>query len=203
MIEIDVPQLSEEWFQARVGIPSASNFDKIVTSKGEPSKQAVNYAYTLAGERLIGSKVETYQNAAMQHGVEMEAEARQLFELITGFDVRETGIIYPDKNKQYSCSPDGVIDSEQAGLEIKCPLIHTHVSYLLGGKLPTEYIHQVQGSMLITGFKCWHFVSYYPGLAPLRIKVKRDEKFISKLAKALDDFCELVDKIVKRLQEAE
>lgn len=202
MIEVYYEQLSEEWFQARVGVPSASCFDKIVTSKGEPSKQAMNYAYTLAGERVAGVKTETYQSPAMARGVEMEVEARQLFELMSGYSVRETGICYPDENKQFSCSPDGIIDEAQTGLEIKSPLIHTHVSYLLAGKLPTEYIQQVQGSMLITGFKTWHFFSYYPGLPPLYLEVERDDDFLNKLSAALDKFCDLVDATVERLKRA-
>ncbi len=201
MIEVQLEQLSDEWFQARVGVPSASCFDKVVTSKGDPSKQAVNYAYTLAGERIAGAKAETHQSYAMARGCEMEAEARQLFELITGYQVRQTGILYPDENKQFSCSPDGLIDEAETGLEIKSPLIHTHVSYLLAGKLPTEYVQQVQGSMLITGFQTWHFFSYYPGLPPLHVIVKRDDEFIGKLSAALDNFCTFVDETVERLKK--
>lgn len=201
MIELQLDQLSPEWFEARVGVPSASCFDKIVTSKGEPSKQAINYAYALAGERIAGTKTETFQSPAMARGVEMEAEARQLFELMTGYNVRQTGICYPDENKQCSCSPDGIIDDQETGLEIKCPLIHTHVAYLLARKLPTEYIQQVQGSMLITSFRQWHFISYYPGLPPLHVIVEWDEVFISKLSAELNKFCALVDDTVKRLKE--
>ena len=202
MLEINVPQCEEEWFNLRIGMPSASQFSKIVTSKGELSKQATDYAYTLAGERIIGAKVETYQNAAMQRGVELEAEARQLFELIEGVEVRQTGIVYPDESKKYSCSPDGLIDDQETGVEIKSPLLHTHVKYLLAGKLPADYVQQVQGSMLITGFSAWWFMSYYPGIKPLLIKVERDEKFIGKLKAALDEFCAQVDEIVERLREA-
>ena len=75
MIRLDVEQGSREWLEARAGTPSASNFDKIVTTKGEPSKQAKNYLYELAGERIAGPKPETYQSAAMVRGLETEAEA--------------------------------------------------------------------------------------------------------------------------------
>ena len=201
MLELQLEQLSDEWFQARVGVPSASCFDKIVTSKGEPSKQAVNYAYTLAGERIAGAKAETHQSYAMARGCEMEAEARQLFKLITGHQVRQTGILYPDENKRFSCSPDGLIDEAETGLEIKSPLIHTHVAYLLARKLPTEYVQQVQGSMLITGFRTWHFFSYYPGLPPLHIEVPRDDVFIHRLSFEIDKFCALVESTVEKLKE--
>ena len=57
MIIVDqFPQLSEEWFNARLGNPGASNFNKIVTTKGEPSKQAQDYMYQLAGE-LVSNRL--------------------------------------------------------------------------------------------------------------------------------------------------
>lgn len=193
----DVLQGSEEWFQLRCGIPTSSHFDKILTTKGEPSKQAKNYLYQLAGERIAGARNETYQNAIMQRGIELEAEARALFQMING-EMKEIGICYFDEHKRYACSPDGL--SSDAGLEIKCPLIHTHVSYLLNGCLPTDYIQQVQGSMLVTGFSHWWFMSYYPGLPPLIIDVKRDVKFTATLKVVLDQFCDELDATTDKLR---
>ena len=199
MIIIDCQQLDEVWFAERAGKPSASNFDKIVTTKGEPSKQSKNYLYQLAGESITGLKVETYQNAAMQRGIELEPTARSLFEMIHDVEVKQVGLCYPDEQKKYLCSPDGLI--ENSGLEIKCPMIHTHVGYLLENKLPTEYIQQVQGSMAVTGFDAWYFMSFFPGLPSLIIKVKRDEAFIDKLKKELDSFCSELVEIVKKLKK--
>jgi len=198
MIILDCIQLSNEWFQSRCGIPTASHFDKIVTSKGEPSKQAEKYLYQLAGERITGVKEETYQNATMLRGTEMEEEARNLFQMIHDVEVWQVGLVYPDEKKLFSCSPDGLMGD--TGLEIKCPLIHTHVGYLLAGKLPTDYIQQVQGSMLITEFKAWYFMSYYPGLPPLIIKVERDMEFLIKLKVELEAFCEELDRVEDKLR---
>jgi putative phage-type endonuclease len=199
MIIEDFEQLSPEWFAARCGIPSASKFSDIVTSKGDPSKSAERYLYQLAGERITGAKVETYMNDAMKRGVELEGEARTLFEMIHGVEVRQVGLVYRDEQKQYSCSPDGIVGYDD-GLEIKCPLIHTHVAYLLKGTLPVEYVQQVQGSMLITGFNVWWFMSYFPGLPPLILRIKRDEKFIAKLEAALDSFCTELAMVVGKLR---
>lgn len=191
-------QLSPEWFAARAGIPTSSCFDKIVTTKGEPSKSAQNYMYQLAGERLAGVKTATYQNAAMLRGIEMQGEAVALFTFLKDVEVKEVGLCYRDEQKRYSCSPDGLMGLE--GLEIKCPLIHTHVGYLLSGSLPMDYYQQVQGSMLVTGFSSWWFMSYYPGLPPLIIRVERDDVFCSKLKVALDEFCYNLDKITEKLK---
>ena len=199
MIIVDCVQMEEEWFLEKTGKPGASSFDKIITTKGEPSKSAKNYLYQLAGETIVGLKTETYQNAIMQRGIELEPLARSLFEMIYDVEVKQVGLCYPDEQKKYLCSPDGLL--EDSGLEIKCPLIHTHVSYLLGGKLPTDYFQQVQGSMAVTGFSYWYFMSYYPGMAPFIIKVDRDEEFIAKLKAELDSFCLELALTVKKLKE--
>ena len=191
MIIEDFKQGSPEWFAARVGIPSASAFDKLITSKGVLSTSRQKLLYKLAGERVLGEKEEGYTNGAMQRGIELEPEARALFELITGLDVKEVGLCYYDERKDRSCSPDGIIpisNENGQGLEIKCPELQTHVEYILGKKLPTKYFQQVQGSLYITGLEKWHFFSYYPGMKPFHIVVERDEIWIAKLSKALDDF---------------
>lgn len=199
MIILDCEQNSPEWFAARCGHPTASCFDMILTPKtGKPSAQAQKYLYTLAGERLAGAKADSFQSAWMERGLEVEEEARNLFQMVRDVEVKQVGIVYPDEQKLFSCSPDGLMESE--GLEIKCPAMHTHVGYLLSGCLPTEYIPQVQGSMLITGFFHWSFLSYYPGLPPLIVRVTRDDTFCAKLKVALDEFCNELDTITAKLK---
>jgi hypothetical protein len=188
MIILDCIQGSPEWNAARVGIPSASVMDKIITTKGEVSKSGGKLMYQLAGERIIGRKEESYTNAAMERGIELEAEARALFSLTTGLDVDEVGLCYYDERRDRSASPDGLIVDRKEGLEIKCPSLAVHVGYLLSDKLPTDYFQQVQGSLYITGYDCWHFFSYYPGMKPFHKIVGRDEMWIAKLSKVLDDF---------------
>jgi hypothetical protein len=204
MIVLDVEQGGAEWFAARVGIPSASVFDKLVTSKGALSTSRQKLLYKLAGERVLGEKEEGYTNGAMQRGIELEPEARSLFELITGFATKEVGLCYYDKRKDRSCSPDGLVETGMTlmeGLEIKCPELATHVEYLLGNKLPTKYFQQVQGSMYITGLEKWYFMSYYPSMKPLIVEVERDEIFIAKLDRALNDFVVELDETHKLLIE--
>lgn len=202
MIIEDFKQGSPEWFAARVGIPSASIFDKLITSKGVLSTSRQKLIYKLAGEKIIGEKEEGYTNGAMQRGIELEPEARALFELITGLEVEEVGLCYYDERKDRSCSPDGLVGKDE-GLEIKCPELQTHVEYLIGGKLPTKYIQQVQGSLYITGLDRWHFFSYYPGMRPFHIVVERDEVFIAKLDKALNDFVTELEDTYKLLIEGD
>lgn len=185
MITLDVKQGSPEWFAAKCGIPSASNFDKIVTSKGEPSKSRDKYIWQLAGERVSGKCADSYTNAIMEKGIVMEDEARSLYEMLKDVKVEQVGICYPDEKKLSAASPDGLVGKDGL-IEIKCPLIYTHVGYLLKNELPVEYFEQTQGQLYVTGRKWVDFVSYYPGIKPLIIRCVRDEKFLRSLAIELE-----------------
>ena len=200
MITELMDQLGQEWFKTRCGIPTASNFGKILSPTGKPSTQAVKYAYQLAGERITGIKEEGYSNANMQAGMDREEEGRNFFEFSQGVTLTQVGICYPNERKEYSCSPDSLILDAEEGFEQKNPIITTQVEYLLAGKLPTIYIPQVQGSMLITGYKAWWFLSYYPSLKPLIIRVERDEKYIELLKTAIYKFNKELDDIVKKIR---
>jgi hypothetical protein len=193
----EIIQGSDEWKAVKCGVPSASNFDKIVTTKGERSKQAEKYLYRLAGERITGTSEETFQSAAMQKGVEMEAEARSYYEVVNDTEVKQVGFCLADG---FGSSPDGLI-GEDGGLELKVPNLATHVGYLLDGKLPTEYFCQVQGNLLVTGRKWWDFMSYAsPSIKPFIIRVERDGVFIKKLEAELKLFCQELEEVVKKIK---
>jgi putative phage-type endonuclease len=200
MIIEDIIQGGDDWMKARAGIPTASNFDKIITTKGEQSKQRQKYMYQLAAERITGAKEETYQNGAMQRGVLMEEEARRMYELMTGYTVTQVGLCYPDERKLYGCSPDGLIGDEGM-VEIKCPTSAIHVGYLLEGIFPVDYFQQVQGQLAVTGREWADFFSFYSGLKPLLIRVTPDKKFIKALNEELSIFCTELETITKKIKE--
>ena len=79
-IIIECEQRSPEWFEAICGNVGASSVDKIITTKGEPSKQRTEYMMTLAAERITGKQEVGYLTQAMVNGIEREKEARMLFE---------------------------------------------------------------------------------------------------------------------------
>jgi len=199
MIIIDAIQRSPEWFAARAGVPSASSFDKIITTDGKLSKQAMKYLYQLAGERITGKAEESYTNSVMLRGIEMEAEARELYRLITDSLAQEVGFCMTEGPAVYGASPDGMVD-EDGLLEIKCPQMATHVGYLLENVLPTEYIQQTQGQLLVTGRKWLDFMSYYPGMKPLIIRVVPDVKFQAILKCELENFCLELDRVAEKIR---
>lgn len=199
MIIINCEQNTPEWQEARCGIPTASGFDNILTAKGKLSKQRTKYLYQLAGEILTGKPEETYTNGVMQRGHELEDEARKFYELATGREVIKVGFCLSD-SRDYGASPDGLVNDD-GGIEIKCPMLSTHIGYLLNKELPTDYFPQVQGQLLVTDRKWVDFLSYYPGLKPLLIRVNRNEEYINKLKEELDRFCYELKQIINTLKE--
>lgn len=207
IIETSFAQGSDEWLRAKAGIPSASNFDKIVMpSTGKPSKSQGPYSRRLAGEKRLGIAVSDFKSsAAMKRGLELEAEARALLSL-PGFkdgiydnvEVQEVGFCYTD-NKKIGCSPDGLI-GDDGGLEIKCRDLEKHIKYLLTKKLlPADWC-QCQGELYVTGRKWWDFMAYYPGLDPLIVRVYPDTVFITKLHLELIKFCEELQGVIGKLR---
>lgn len=202
MIILDnIKQNTPEWDAAKIGVPSASAFEKIFTSTGKISGQRDKYLQQLAREKILGRKENGYSSASMQRGHEFEGEARSFFSMINDVNVEQVGLCYLDERKDRSCSPDGLMISEKEGLEIKCPELAAHYEYLKEGKLPTKYFVQVQGSLYITGFEKWHFLSYYPDLKHLHIEVERDEIWIAKLSKAVDDFVVDLNELYNEMKE--
>jgi len=197
MIINNCEQGSDEWLEARLGIPTASNFDKIITASGSRSAQANAYMGKLLGEFIQGEVEQGIYTDDMERGNRLEPMARAFYEAITGSYVDEVGMVYLNKDKVVSCSPDGLMDAK--GLEIKCPKLGNHIGYTLDGKLPTKYKAQVQGSMWVTGLDQWDFMSYHPNYEPLIITVERDEKFIEKMEQVVLEFSQKLEELKSKV----
>lgn len=196
MTVIDCVQGSEEWFKARCGIPTASCFNKFTTPTGKPSIQRLKYMQQLAGERITGKKDQAYQSDAMKRGVELEPEARALYEIITKTQVQSVGFCLEGS---YGASPDGLVGDEGC-IEIKCPGMSTHVSYLVENEVPQDYVLQVQGILLVTGREWCDFVSYYPEMKPLIVRVFPDTAIQLTLHNELSLFCSQLDDLVNQIK---
>lgn len=155
-------QNSQEWYSLRIGIPTASNADMIVTSTGKPvsSQTRQTFINGLVAERLIGATEMNYDNPAMERGRNLEPRARDWYEFQTGRTVKQVGFVFGDASKSYGCSPDGVCEDRL--VEIKCPMHKTMIGNLIDGKVPTCYVPQVQMQMFVTGIPRCDFVLYTP-----------------------------------------
>jgi len=188
MIIVDVEQGSPEWHQARLGIPTASDFKRLVTPTGKPSTQINGYVNELVAESLMGKKLSGVETFDMQRGTQLEPQARAWYEFHTDQIVNEVGFVLRD-DRQVGCSPDGL--TEFSGLEIKCPKADKQIGHLLLGGLPPEYMPQIQGCLWICERDKWDFVSYHEELPGVLHTVGRDEKLIKTLENQVRTLIEL------------
>lgn len=186
-------QGTPEWFAARLGLSTASNFAAILAAvKGGEAADRRNYRARLVVERLTGKPIETYTNAAMATGTEREPFARAAYEHKSGAWVDAVGFIRHD-TLEAGASPDGLIDSDGC-LEIKCPQLATHLEYLRlpDAACPSIYRAQVQGQLWLAERQWCDFVSFNPDFpAHLQLvirRVVRDETYIAGLALAVELF---------------
>lgn len=196
--EIECAQGTPEWFSARAGLPTASEFSTVM-AKGRGGGDSVTrrkYLLTLLGERLTGEVVDSYSNPHMERGTVMEAEARDLYLFRTGHDSRLAGTFIHDGIRA-GASPDSLIGNDGL-LEIKTRLPHLQLELLLSGGLPSEHKAQVQGQMLVTGRRWVDFVAYWPKLPIHIVRVERDEPYIAQLRVAIEDFNTELDTLMRR-----
>jgi len=193
MLQHSHAQYSEEWWEARRGLPTASQFSRIVKGDGSKSTQRTAYLYECAAVRITGIYKPTFTSAAMQEGTDREEISRWIYAMETDSIVDEVGFCMSDCGR-WGASPDGLVGSDGV-LELKNPEAHTHVGYLLSGKLPSAYYQQVMGELLVTGRLWADFCSYSPKLPLFILRVYRDDLFLDKLEKALIEFSEELDEV--------
>ena len=193
---IDVPQGSEEWLRARMGMPTASEFATIMASGrgGGESKTRRTYLLKLAGELLTGEPMDSYSNPHMERGKEMEGEARNLYAFMTDTSPQRVGFIV---NGPKGCSPDSLI-GDRGMLEVKTKLAHLTIECLLKDEFPSEHKAQCQGALWVAEREWIDIAIYWPKL-PLFVKrAFRDEPYIRDLGKAVDTFnAELTETVAK------
>ncbi|WP_118867478.1 YqaJ viral recombinase family protein [Haemophilus haemolyticus] len=162
LITLDCEQGTEEWLTARLGIPTATGIENIVTPTGKKSSSQIKYMSELIEESILGLQDSGYKSAFMERGNQLEPLARSAYEFLTGNAVKQVGGVYLNEKKELMVSPDGLLPELKKGLEIKCPKMSTHIQYIINGGVPSEYIIQVQANLWVTGYKTWDFVSYCP-----------------------------------------
>lgn len=184
----DVVQGSDEWSQARLGIPTSSEFFKIITPSGRNSSQKKKYCYVLCHELIKQETLRLMEPTFwMERGSIMEHEAASAYEIMFDTQLQRAGFI-TDDNRFYGCSLDRIKMDENAAVEIKCPAPQTHLEHLYDQKIPNNYIPQVQGQLFVTGFDYIEWFSYHPDYEPVVIKTERDEKFQTRLRNRMGEF---------------
>jgi len=195
----DIQQGSAAWLELRAGIPTASNFHRILTPSGKPSTQATDYLHGLLAERMMGHPLVEHVSLWMQRGQDLEAEAVLYYELQRECATERLGFCTNDAGT-IGASPDRLV-GEDGLLEIKVPKDSTHVGYLLAEPVDKAYYPQIQGQLWIAERQWLEILSYHPELPPALVRVERDEDFIARLAAATTAFAECLVAMSLKLVE--
>lgn len=201
-------QGTPEWFNSRLGKVTASRVaDVLATIKSGESASRRNYRMQLVCERLTGKKEETFTNAHMERGIELEPIARSLYEMDSGLFVKEIAFVEHPTIEMAGCSPDGLV-SEDGLIEIKCPTVANHIESITGkpvGTVPSKYIPQIQFQLACTGRAWCDFVSFnneLPEHLQLFVKrVHRDDEYIANMEKEVTAFLNEVADTVNELEK--
>lgn len=192
-------QKSKEWHESRLGTLGSTSF-KDCLSKGQAHKSLI---YTKAGEILTGQWREA-SAASMDWGNQYEDAARVMYEITTGRDVDQVGMVFLPDNMMIGVSPDGLV-GDDGGIEIKCPqTAREHIRHMAEG-CPRDYLTQIYGMLWVTGRQWWDFVSYHPEM-PDRLqlfvtRIERDEPFIQALQDAAISTAREIEAIIDILTE--
>lgn len=210
---IECPQGTPEWHASRAGKITASCFAEAISvcmrksgarDVGDPTAAAERYAADLAIERVSGMPHGEPPKAwVLERGHQMEAAARMHYEARTGSFVTEAGICVTDDGL-FGYSTDGLVDDDGL-IEIKSPIDSAKILHILATGDTSEYDHQMQGGMWITGRKWCDFIMYVPDLAAVGKdlyvqRVLRDDGFIDEMVGRLAKFDALVAANVAILQ---
>lgn len=191
-------QRSEEWYRVKLGVLSASEAATIAAN----GKGLETLCLTKAVELATGKMSDSYTNADIERGIELENTARSLYEITTGRTVEQVGFIKIAPH--IGCSPDGLVGLE--GLtEYKCKNDTNHFKRILGYPIEKEYDMQMQMQMFITDRGWCDYVCYnkhYPIKSQLIItRVYRDEEKIKLIQKGLDRGVELIESYLTKFKE--
>lgn len=200
MNDLGVIQHSPEWYQARIGMVTASKVSAAIAKRkrgdGELAARR-NLKMQMLAEILTGRTTDNYVSAAMDWGTEQEPRARAEYEIRTGASVEPLGLVLHPSLSRAAASPDGWIPKSGL-LEIKCPETYTHLEYMAEGLVPSDYLDQIDWQMACAGPEIeWvDFVSYDPRLKDeLQLFIVRRERNDKRIAEMEELVCEFLEEL--------
>lgn len=194
---VDCIQGSDEWFEARLGFVTASNFSKVLNKKTGRGL----YMRKLAAERLTSCREESYKNEIMEYGTETEQAARSFYEKANDYIIEQVG--FACRDEWIGGSSDGFVGQDGI-VEIKCPLSSTHIETILNGKMPSKHIPQIQGLLWVTDRKWCDFVSFDPKMVAkpmFCVRIERDKGYFKMLAGEVGIFVSELQAMINKIDD--
>jgi predicted phage-related endonuclease len=196
-IHCDYDQGSQKWLEARCGLLTASEFDRILTPtlKIADNPKSRAHLWEMAAQRISGYVEPQYISDAMLRGQEDEILARELYSKHYA-KVDVCGFVTNSKwGFTLGCSPDGLVGDDGL-IEVKSRCQKYQVETIVDGKMPDEYLLQVQGELLVTERKWCDFISYCGGLPMVTMRVFPDEQVQAAIVDAAAKFESRINEVV-------
>ena len=194
----NVEQGSDEWFNLKLAVISGSMFDNLM--KGKSTAAYSTLIYEVAYQIISGNRTENPITQPMRDGSENEHRVIKVLEDVLDIETEEVGFVTNDYifNDYIGVSPDRYVKGKNVIIEAKYPKPTTQLKYIDKDVMPKEYIHQVQGQLMVTGAEyCW-FISWTDDLNPFIIKIMPDVeihgKMFKRMKEAIADVLNVVDK---------
>jgi hypothetical protein len=183
-----------------LGIPTASQFHRIFTEKGNPAPATANtYRWQLVAERIFEAPFspDLSRIKAVQDGVANEPLAREALSRYLRYEVEPADFQY-SQDRRFGCSPDGWVGNRP--VEIKCPQLPGHLELLT--KPPRKHWPQIQGQMLVTDADQVEFWSWSPYAPAAYYQIPRDVGYCNSLHYHLTIFCNELDNAEGEVRQA-
>lgn len=158
-----IRQDSPEWVRERIGCLTASRMKDAAAKlkNGKPSEARERYMKEIVAERMADVAADHFVTAAMRWGLDMEAEARDAFELETGILLSPAVLVQHPTIAFFKATPDALI-GDDAVWECKCPTTSTYVSWRQAGVVPEEHRLQILAQLACTQRRRAVFCAYDP-----------------------------------------
>lgn len=201
---IEVEQGSDEWLDLRRNRITCSRLSSVMAKPS--TKKYQQYRREKIREMLGHREQQEETPQWASHGKENEPRAIGAYEWQQELDVAHDVFLVSNKHDWLAGSPDMLHKPNyDEGLEIKCRALYKNykkyrdLADLHDGTIkacPAENRHQVQGFMMLTGFKRWGFVNYYigtnleGGIAQKlhTVWIPRDDKLIAAMEERTEEF---------------
>jgi exodeoxyribonuclease (lambda-induced) len=173
-----IKQRTNEWYRARIGKFTASNFGKLMSKpadkNAEWSKTALSLIEKAAAQLYYNDYYEKPDFEATGWGNLYEPEAIKELQALLNCETEEGGFITDNQIRQAGATPDLYLLSQEDVYiaQIKCPFNQeNHIKYRTKikdatslRKIKSEYFWQIQGELWITKLQKCYFVSFDPRL---------------------------------------
>lgn len=198
----EIEQGTDAWHEIRRGKITGSKFATVLAhgkaGKSDPSVMRRKYMLTLISDRMGGAPSEGYSNRHMERGKVMEADALRLYHALHAEPER---IGFVERDEDIGCSPDAFVGNDGM-VQVKTALPDIQLERVLKPALPSEHVCQVQGELWVCEREWSDFVSYWPGLPLMVVRVYRDEKAIKSIELGCVMFLNEMNELMTKLEAA-